>query len=457
MTRDELHAKLKRSDVGALAAFLVQLAAEDATLRGRIEDLALRAEPSAHTSSLDRRLDRLRDGPSPIPERETRAFADELSAWLDDVESGLLDRDPVGAWERFDAFIRADREILSRADDPDGQIRDVFRRACGLWHRAATGLPAETDRVKRVYDLHAGNDCGARDAILDEAASSLFEIELRTLARIYERQVEAEVPSGSPDPRVDASVALGRVARALRDAVLYEQSVRARAPEPSAVQAEDIAARYLEFGPVRRAVEWLTRAPTPPGHPVQERLDLLARAYEKLGDAAALRDVRRRCAEESLSAKRLAEYTELLPHEEREPARRAVLDRACQSDRPVAAAELMLELGEVDLAAATLLRLRDHLGAQRESDVLPLAQHFEQAGRPLPAVACYRALVDQILRDGSTQAYSRAKRYVDALTSLDEAVESYGDLDSHATHLARLRSLYRDRPSFWQLVDAAAS
>ena len=191
VTSDELRSKLAKAESDALAAFLVRLAEEDDALRERIETLALRSEPSAYAASLERRLKRFRSGRSFISYGESGDFARELCAWLDDVESLLLHVDPDAACKLIDRFIRADQRILDRADDSNGSIGDVSRHACRLWHRAAAALPADPAWVERVYQLHAGNDYGTRDAILDEAATSLSELDLRRLARIYEQEAES--------------------------------------------------------------------------------------------------------------------------------------------------------------------------------------------------------------------------------------------------------------------------
>ena len=282
MTRDELATRLQKKGPAALAAFLVQLADDDDALRERVEALALRGDPSGSAAALERRLRRFRDGRSFIRYRESGGFARELYDWLDDAEATLLDADPQAAWRLFDRFLRTDERILSRADDSNGSIGDAYRRACGLWHRAAAGLPAGPERVARVYELHAGNDYGTRDAILDEAATSLSELELRRLARRYEQ--EAEDTTGEEDDQrsFSASVAMGQVACALQDASLYERSVRIRSPRPNSLQAANIAEQYLRFGPAEKAVEWLTRSGSDSTADV-ERPDLLERAYEALG------------------------------------------------------------------------------------------------------------------------------------------------------------------------------
>lgn len=452
----ELRARLAKSSPDELADFLARLAEADDALRERIESLALRAEPSALGASLERRLKRLRSGRSFISYRESGDFARELEAWLDDVEAQLLPSNPETAWKLVDRFIRADEQVLGRADDSNGSIGDAFRRACGLWHRTAAALPAGPAWVERVHELHAGNNYGTRDALLDEAATRLSELELRRLARIYEEEAESAPRDDKHYGALCATAAMGQVARALGDAALYERSVKIRSPQPNHLQAVDIAEQYLRFGPAERAVEWLTRAGgANSGGGPGERLELLAQAYEKVGDRNALLAVRRRICEGSMSARAFNEYAALLPAEQREAARRAALDRAECSGSTVGASVFLLELGEAERAAGLVMRGREQLSSAFYEHLLSLAQRLEKAGYPLPAIACYRALADQILGEGRTKAYRHAKRYVDRLAALDASVGDYRDLATHAEYLARLRDRHRRKFSFWQLFGDA--
>lgn len=458
MTSDELRAKLAKIEATALADFLVRLTDKDEGLRERVETLAQQEEPAAVAASLERRLKRFRSGRAFISYGESGDFARELEAWLDDVETQLLAAEPEKAWKLIDRFIRADEQILGRADDSNGSIGDAFRRACGLWHRAAAGLAADPAWVERVYELHAGNGYGVRDAILDEAATRLSEIELRRLARIYEQEAESAPSDDKSYQALSASTAMGQVARVLGDAALYERSVRILSPRPNSLQAAKIAEQYLRFGPVERAVEWLTRSDDARSERVgDERLDLLAQAYERLGDREALLDVRRRLAERSLIAELFSEYAALLPSDERETARRQALERAERSNDPITAGAFLLDLGEEERAAALVLRLRDRLSAAYYASLLSLAQRFEKAGHPLPAVACYRALTDQILAEGRRKAYGHAKRYVDRLSVLDSSVGDYRDLATHVRYMAHLRERHRRKFSFWQLFEGSGS
>ncbi len=455
MTSDELRAKLAKIERGVLVDFLVRLAEHDEAPGERVALLAQRDEPLAVAASLEQRLKRFRNGRSFISYAKSGEFARELDAWLDDVEHFLLAPAPDKAWKLIDRFIRSDAKIFERSDDSTGSIGDCFRQACGLWHRAAAALPADPAWVERVHELHAGNDYGARDAILDEAATLLPEFELRRLARIYEQEARSGPDEHERYRSIHAAAAMGQVARALGDAALYERAIRIGSPQPNHLQAADIAEQYLRFGPVERAIEWLTRPEdVEAGH---ERLELLARAHEQLGHREALLDVRRRQCERSLDATLFAAYAALLPAGEQETARQQALERAERSDAPVAACLFLLALGERERAAALVLRGRNRLVAASYGELLAIARRFEQNGHPLPAVACYRALTDQILAAARSKAYGHAKRYVDHLFVLDSQVGDYRDLMTHARYVAHLREHHRRKSGFWQQFERSSS
>jgi len=256
---------------------------------------------------LRKRLMAVKRGRRFIDYRQSREFAAELSGWLADVGDGLVETDPDAALGLLEEFIGSDGRILGRVDDSNGLIGDAFRLACGMWHRAASKLPASPDWVKRVYDLHADNDYGVRDALLDEAALRLSELELRRLAKTYEE--EAGTPPTRPDNSErdwqahSAATSMGQVALALKDAALYEKSLRIRSPQLNTIQATKVAEKYVAFGPVEKAVSLLEFSQSDDRDLGQ--LDVLAEAYEKLGDSAKLRETRKRLFERSVSSRRV--------------------------------------------------------------------------------------------------------------------------------------------------------
>ena len=448
-TPGELRAALEKMEPDALVAFLVELAEQDESWRERVAELARCARPSRSAAALEERLDYFQRGRFTISYLERGAFVAELNAWLDDLETHLLGADPATAWTLVDRFLRTDRRILQGASDSNGAIRDTYRRACTLWHWAAATHPTESDWVDRIYALHADNEYGTRDAILDEAATSLSEPDLRRLARMYEREAEAAT-DGDSHRLLRASTAMGQVACALADARLHERSVRILSPEPNALQAEYIAEQYLRFGPVEEAIAWIHRAAEAEDRHI-ERLDLLAQAYEKLGDRERLIDTRRRLWERSLSLELFSEYTALLEEPDRDAARRRAVNYAEQSCDPVRAGLFLLDLDGPDRAAAAVLGHPDQLQLSFYGDLIELARGFEGAGRVLAQVVCYRALIEQVLEEGRTVGYEQAKRYLERLAELHPSVADYGSFPDHVAYEGHLRLRYAQERTFWQL------
>ena len=197
-------------------------------------------------------------------------------------------------------------------------------------------------------------------------------------------------PSRDSFRGLSAATAMGQVACALGDASLYERSVRIHSPRPNSLQAEDIAEQYLRFGPVERAVEWLTRSEDR-AEGRGERLELLAQAYEQLGNRELLLDARRRIAEETLSLDTFARYEALLPEHERPAARQRAIERVSKGQEPVGAALFLFELSEPDRAAALALRERERLRSSFYGNLIALAERFEKS-HTLAAIVCIERL-----------------------------------------------------------------
>ena len=435
MTSDELRAKLEEVDRDQLASLITQLADEDNGIRDRAEALALRGDPTAHADALRQRLERWKRGRHFISYSETTTFARQLDTWLDELEEELLAVNPEVTLKLVDAFIRSDRRIFDRADDSNGSIGDAYRRACGLWLRTAARLGASPTWVDRLHDLHADNGYGVRDALLDDAGTLLSELELRRLANIYEQEFRTETKQRTRDPyrSLAPAAAMGQVARAARDAELYERSVRLHSPQPNTLQTLEIAKQYVRFEPVDKAVPWLTGAAG--SRRDVDRLDLLAAAYEKLGYRSRLLEVRRQFWENTLSAEALREYITLLPPSERDEARRRAVERASHSDDVIMGTSLLLSLGESASAEALAWRLRDRLIDAYYTHLINLTKQFEAADCALGAVLCLRALTDQILMAGRAKTYAMPSDTSIASPQLDSRVSNYRELPDHRRYL----------------------
>jgi hypothetical protein len=471
MIDDELRTRLATLSQERLAQFVATLALEMPELHERVEALALSGDPKSLARLLRKRLMAVSRERRFIHYRESRAFAAELSGWLTDVGEGLLETDPEAALALVEKFICLDGRILGRVDDSNGLIGDAFRLSCGMWHLAASKLPASNEWVKRVHDLHAANDYGVRDGLLDEAALRLSELELRRLAKMYEKKAGAPPARKKNGKRGDTEVsaqpdnserdweahsaasAMGQVAVALQDAALYEKSLRIRSPQLNTLQAADIAKKYVAFGPVEKAVPLLEFAQGDGRN--LGLLDVLADAYEKLGDSTKLREMRKRLFEQSMSSEDLAGYLVCLPEAERAKAKKSAIARVRTTGDPFRAAEFLLEIGDPESAARIVESASGGLMDVYYAQLLRLASDLERAEQFLPAILCYRALSEQILTEARSKAYGHASRYVAKLDAMNRKLDGYGDFPDHVVYMAGLRERHGRKHAFWRRVKEA--
>jgi len=402
--------------------------------------------------SLRRRLRRFEEWDDFVPYGQSARFADLLADWLDDLERDLLTTDPRKAIELLELFIRADDAIVGCVDDSDGEVGAVFRRACAAWARAAARSPESVDRVDRLYDLHATNEYGVRDGLLDEAGVALGESDLRRLAARYEDDLKTSLsPQSEPRTMRDhsyivAAAALGQVACVLEDAELYERSVRLHSPEPNDLQSEGIAEVHLRFGRAEKALEWLGRTGRPDPR-------MLATAYEALGDESGLREARKQVFGQSLEHEDLESYLKVLPEPARTAGRRDAIEEAMASDRVAEAILLLLKLEERERATTLALDKRPALDKTFYGRLREAAESACSMGAVTVAVLCYRALTNQILAEGRSKAYGYAASYCCKLERLDDETERESALIHHAEYIAALRERHGRKWSFWKRLD----
>jgi hypothetical protein len=280
----------------------------------------------------------------------------------------------------------------------------------------------------------------------------LQEQELRGLAAIFEDDARRTMEAAKADKAerhqvFAASSAMGLVARALRDPILYEQSIRVHSPEPNALQANDIAEQYLFCGDGAAALRWLGAEC---GENAQfERLDLLDRAYELLGDRDGQIQVRRELYRRAPGIHSYRELAQILPISERSAFRVRACEDAKTSASVASAAELLFALEEPALAEQLIIDRSGELDGRNYILLTALVKRAKASGRLLAAALIGRTLIDAILARGHAKAYGHAARYLIELRAVSASIADYRGHPSHETYEGALRVAHRRKASFW--------
>jgi hypothetical protein len=283
----------------------------------------------------------------------------------------------------------------------------------------------------------------------------LSEEQLKQLARRYEGEIrqaqKKHVEKGRTNMEsLSGRVALGSIAKALKDPVLYERSVIIDSPQPNDLQKIDIIAVYIEFNQLDKALYWLN---TDWGSRFEsDRLQLLEKVYEKNGDTEQLRHTRQQIYQLEPSYTHLFRYIEILDEEEKNTVKQQAIKQAEQGGNITISADLLLQLGETKRAQQMLISRYQELTDCYYQHLIKLVKQFEKSDCLLATTACYRVLLEDILNRGNSKAYTHAARYFKKLQLIADEINNFEPLIEHSGFIDQLKNDHGRKFSFWKRV-----
>jgi len=142
------------------------------------------------------------------------------------------------------------------------------------------------------------------------------------------------------------------------------------------------------------------------------RQSLLADALERLGRFEDSLPIRMQMFERSPVVFYLQRWLQHLPQADRTAAQAHARQVALNHPDPVAAATLLLELGDVEAAEARVLAEPARIDGNNYPELVPLAKDFRTHECWLGETVVYRALLLGILERGYARAYGHGARYL---------------------------------------------
>ena len=456
---DNLASFIRQLDAETLSSVLIELAADHAAVHERLVRLQLSNQPKALATVFRKKLAAWKRSTTYVDYSQVGAFGRELQAWLEQVETELMTRDPPEALALAEAFIQGDEVFFNRIDDSSGVVGDAIRAACVLWLKAASRCESLASAwPDRIATLVAADQYGTREELLRRSDLLLSEDALRGLVSCFKAQFDdaLEHPPAAPArvnwPASRASTALSLLSEALRDPDVLVQAMLRHSPSPNPMQKSTLAEAFLKYGRPEGALAWLEGSWA---HLESTRRVLLAQALGALGRTGEAAVERQQLFEASLAVWDLHAWLDLLPPHEQAPAIEHARELAAAHANPTVVALLLMDIGDDSAAEVALVRDRGAIEGRDYGSLVPLAEALERKGLWTGATVVYRALLVAILDRAYAPAYHHATRYWARLAALAPNFTGPKHLESPEIFEAGIRTQHKRKSSFWAHVSGA--
>ncbi|MGQ0483841.1 MAG: DUF6880 family protein [Hyphomicrobiales bacterium] len=459
-----------------LAELLIEISAGSATAQRRLRlELAALQSPAELAKAIRKRLTTIARSRSFVDRHEVRALAGDLETQRRAIADRVAKTNPDEALDLMWRFLALANPVFGRCDDSDGAVGGIFAAACGDLGRIAKQAKSDQEVLAgRVFTALNENDYAQYDDLIPVLAELLGPVGLdRLKAQFIElsktpvetpRQEERKVIGwGSGGPLYADEIAIRQRASAIRlaleqiadaqgdvDAFIAQQSGNAKSA-PSV--AAEIASRLLAAGRAEEA--WSAIEAVDKNRPgwipfewEQTRLEVL----EALGRTGEAQAFRWECFERALEPQHLRAYLKRLPDFDDIETEERALSYALGYGEVHRALLFLVTWPSLEKASALALRRSQELNGNHYEILAPAADALA-AKHPLAATILLRAMIDFTLEKNRSSRYRHAARHLAECASLASSIAEFGDRESHAAYVTRLRAKHGRKSSFWILVD----
>ena len=461
--------KLEELGIGKLAQLVLDEADRNPGFRRQVKAaLAGTSGPEAVAKLIDRRLSGLERARGFVDWDKARSIRDDLRSLIDTIAAELGPTAPELAIDRLLRFIATHEHVFERIDDSSGSVQDVYYQAIETVGELTQKLSGEDIQqlpgkiMASLGESTHGYLCDLTETVVPHVPKeTLADWDAELAKAIEQRQTEEadrkpdrwfySMTSQWEDMRQTIASARGD----LDLLVALEQK-----KPPHIQDTLGIASQLLDAGRAAEALDWVRRPgrrefgnPQDGVNPRQVSME--ARILEALNDKPAAQELRWRCFEKSLSVDILREYLKRLPDFEDIEAEDQAYKLASDHAEPELALQFFLDWPRLDLAAQLIVAHRNHLDG-RDWHTLPGVAGLLEHEYPLAATILYRALLDNILEQARSKAYSHGAKYLRQLSLLAKEADKdlpIGMID-HATYLVDLKKTHARKSGFWGQVSS---
>lgn len=446
-----------------LVDILLDEAAFNKALKSRLlAALAGSAGAGEVASLIDRRLESLGKSRAYLSPTRANTLSVELRGLLKNITSELAELDRYAAFERLLRFLTVGSLIAERARNGGARLAKVLEEARDTLVQLVLDLSAgeQSNAVAPLEALRIADDEGRfRSALLE-----IFCGMQKPAADAWRATLAAKLRDPTDKAaywrNAEPLAYLQRLAAHTADIDAYIELELMKPPER--VDSLLIARMLHDAGRNEEALEWVRKPAAttrvsrwdsastavgtqPAQHPRMLEADILD-AMKRKNDAQAIRWREfGRTLDPAILRDYIARLDDFAEFEETDKAFAMV----ASSPQIHEALEFFLKWPRLDKASEHVLR---HVGDWdgRRPETLAAAEALAQ-GHPDAATILYRALLDDILRRGSSEAYLDGTSYLAILQELEPRLGAGFPYEGHRDYVAALRVKHSRKPAFWQL------
>jgi len=459
-----------------LAELLIEISTGSAVAKRRLRlELAGAQSPKEAAREVAKRLSSIARARSFVNWKNRKPLVTDLESQLRATKEQIAPDDPAEGLALLWRFMQVATPLFERCDDSSGIVIEVFHDACALLGEIAlaAGTPPEA-LADSAIDALRDNGYGQYDGLIAILTPALGDVGLSHLKQRIETMAATPVPvppkgeweavgygSGGTtyahemEERSRQSMvrmALKDIADAMGDVDAFIAQYDPKTRKVPKIAAE-IAARLLAAGRAEDSLGFIERAEVDndrwvPREWQDTRLDVLE-ALDRKEEAQAFRWS---CFEGTLNSEYLRDFLKRLPDFEDIEAEERAMDHAAAHSRVTPALGFFLDWPSPDRAARLLIDRRSEINGDHYEFLVPAAEALSER-HPLAATLALRTVIDFTLLKARSKRYGYAAQHLAECAALAGRIEDFGELETHDTYLARLRSQHGRKYGFWSLTE----
>ncbi len=450
-----------------LASILMDFAEHDPETKRRLRlELAGQAGGAIITAEISKRLTSFKSARSFIDWHKRRDFVEDLHLQRTMIRDRVAPTRPDLALDLMWRFLDLAEPVLTRVDDSNGTVGDVFRAACDdLGVIASFAKPDPAQLAERVFTAVTRNDYGVLDNLVRVICPALGET---GVAQLKARLTAAQAKRPATDRHDGQSYALRAALQDIADAEgnvdAYIALVPALARQQPGIAAE-IGQRLLKAGRAQEALAALEpAAPKRCGSYLNDDLyypgyegswpeweDAYLEALDATGQRERAQQIRWAAFEERLSVTRLRAYLKALPDFDDVLAEDKAMAYALAFPGFTSALHFFIEWPNLAHAARLILSRPGEIDGNVYALLSGAARKLEGA-HPLAATLLRRAMVEDTHEGAKSKRYRHAARHLMEVDALAPAIEDYAGFETNEAFQQRLKARHARKSAFWAFL-----